>query len=177
MNHIATARALSLGGELLSPHHGRQQRQWRWWWSRWRWLRGNSPSCRVPKQRLLSPAIGLRWWRRCRTFRGWMSIPLGFSRQKEFIGGRAMSEGTQGAHATWWRGQGVTCATPWCGQPMALLRLCFGLRLRVGKIGGLAFVLSNSENTSCITFLKYKNSRKQELALCHLVNRLVSENV
>jgi hypothetical protein len=37
----------------------------------------------------------------------------------------------------------------------ALLRLCFGLRLHVG-IGGLAFVLSNSENISCITFLKYK---------------------
>ena len=25
MNHIATGRALSLGGELLPPHHGRQQ--------------------------------------------------------------------------------------------------------------------------------------------------------
>jgi hypothetical protein len=29
-----------------------------------------------------------------------------------------------------------------------------------GKIGGLAFVLSNSENISCTTFLKYKNCRK-----------------
>jgi hypothetical protein len=45
-----------------------------------------------------------------------------------------------------------------------------------GKIGGLAIVSSNSENISCITFLKYKNSRKQELALWHLVNRLVPEN-
>jgi hypothetical protein len=45
-----------------------------------------------------------------------------------------------------------------------------------GKIGGLAFISSNSENISCITFLKYKNSRKQELALWHLVNRLVPEN-
>jgi hypothetical protein len=44
------------------------------------------------------------------------------------------------------------------------------------KIGGLAFVSSNSENISCITFLKYKNSKKQELALWHLVNRLVLEN-
>jgi hypothetical protein len=40
----------------------------------------------------------------------------------------------------------------------------------------LDFVSSNSENISCVTFLKYKNSRKQELALWHLVNRLVSEN-
>jgi hypothetical protein len=28
---------------------------------------------------------------------------------------------------------GGTCTTPWCGQPLALLRLCFGFRLRVGK--------------------------------------------
>jgi hypothetical protein len=45
-----------------------------------------------------------------------------------------------------------------------------------GKIGSLAFVSSNSENISCVAFLKYKNSRKQELALWHLVNRLVPEN-
>jgi hypothetical protein len=45
-----------------------------------------------------------------------------------------------------------------------------------GKIGGLAFVSFNSENISYVTFLKYKNSRKQELALWHLVNRLVPEN-
>jgi hypothetical protein len=88
---------------------------------------------RVPEQRLLSPEIALRWRQRCGTFCGWMPIPLGFSHQREFIGGRAMSEGTQGAHTTWWRGQGVTCATLWCGQPLALLRLCFGLCLRVRK--------------------------------------------
>jgi hypothetical protein len=28
------------------------------------------------------------------TFLGWMPIPLGFSHQREFVGGRAMSEGT-----------------------------------------------------------------------------------
>jgi hypothetical protein len=47
-----------------------------------------------------------------------------------------------------------------CGRPLAPLRLCFGLRLVSGKIGTLAFVLSNSENISCVTFLKHKNSRK-----------------
>jgi hypothetical protein len=31
---------------------------------------------------------------------------------------------------------------------------------RVGKIGTSAFVLSNSENISCVAFLKHKNSRK-----------------
>ena len=59
---------------------------------------------------------------------------------------------------------------------MALLRLSSGLRLRVGKIGGFVQVLSNSENISRLAFLEYKNSRKQELALWHLVNRLVPEN-
>ena len=44
-----------------------------------------------------------------------------------------------------------------------------------GKIGW-PFVSSNSENISRTTFLKYKNSRKQELVLLHLVNRLVPEN-
>jgi hypothetical protein len=32
---------------------------------------------------------------------------------------------------------------------------------RPGKIGGSGFVSSNSENISCVTFLKHKNSRKQ----------------
>jgi hypothetical protein len=32
---------------------------------------------------------------------------------------------------------------------------------RVGEIGTLAFVSSNSENISCVAFLKHKNSRKQ----------------
>jgi hypothetical protein len=31
----------------------------------------------------------------------------------------------------------------------------------LGKITLLAFVLSNSENISCVDFLKHKNSRKQ----------------
>jgi hypothetical protein len=44
-----------------------------------------------------------------------------------------------------------------------------------GKIGTSAFILSNSENISCVAFLKHKNSRKQVLTLWHLVNRLVPE--
>jgi hypothetical protein len=31
----------------------------------------------------------------------------------------------------------------------------------LGKIGGSAFVSSNSENISCVAFLKHKNSKKQ----------------
>jgi hypothetical protein len=44
------------------------------------------------------------------------------------------------------------------------------------KIGTSAFVLSNSENISCVAFLKHKTAENRELALWHLVNRLVSEN-
>jgi hypothetical protein len=35
------------------------------------------------------------------------------------------------------------------------------LVLRPGKIGVSVFVLSNSENVSCVAFLKHKNGRKQ----------------
>jgi hypothetical protein len=35
------------------------------------------------------------------------------------------------------------------------------LVLRLGKIGVLELVSSNSENISCVAFLKHKNSRKQ----------------
>jgi hypothetical protein len=56
------------------------------------------------------------------------------------------------------------------------LRLIFGLCEASVKIEGWAFVSSNSENISCVAFLKHKNSKNRELALCHLVNRLVSEN-
>jgi hypothetical protein len=42
--------------------------------------------------------------------------------------------------------------------------------------GCSAFVSSNSENISCVTFLKHKNKKNRELALWHLVNRLVLEN-
>jgi hypothetical protein len=56
------------------------------------------------------------------------------------------------------------------------LCLIFGLRDALGKIEGLAFVLSNSENISCVAFLKHKTAENRELALWHLVNRLVLEN-
>jgi hypothetical protein len=51
---------------------------------------------RVPEQRFLSPKIGLRWRRRCRTFRGWRLVNLGCSPRREYICRRAMSEGGPG---------------------------------------------------------------------------------
>jgi hypothetical protein len=84
-----------------------------------------------------------------------------FSRRGEYIGGSAVSEGGPGGHTTWWRGQGLGRATPWCAWPLVPLRLSFGLHLVSGKIRTLAFVSSNSKNISCVAFLKHKNSRKQ----------------
>jgi hypothetical protein len=76
-----------------------------------------------------------------------------FSCRGEYIGGRAASGGGPGAHTRPRRGQGVARAMGGCGHPLAPLRLCFGLRLVSEKIGILAFVLSNSENISCVAFL------------------------
>jgi hypothetical protein len=45
------------------------------------------------------------------------------------------------------------------------------------KIRLQELVSSNSENISCVSLLKHKNSKKnRELALWQLVNRLVPEN-
>jgi hypothetical protein len=101
--------------------------------------------------------------------------PFRFSRRGEYIGGRVASEGGPRAHTMPRRGQGAR-AMVWCGRPLVPLRLIFGLRLVSGKIGILAFVLSNYESISCVAFLKHKNSRNRELTLWRLVNRLVPEN-
>jgi hypothetical protein len=71
---------------------------------------------------------------------------------------------------------GDTHATLWCASLLAPLRLSFGLCLVSGKIGGSGFISSNSKNISYVTFLKHKIAENRELALWHLVNRLVPEN-
>jgi hypothetical protein len=86
---------------------------------------------------------------------------LGFSCRGEYIGGRAASGGGPGRLTPWWYGQGLARAALECGRPLAPLRLIFELCLVSRKIGGSAFVSSNSENISYVAFLKHKNSRKQ----------------
>jgi hypothetical protein len=90
---------------------------------------------------------------------------LGFSRRGDFVGEGASSGCGPGGLTMGGRGQGLGRAPLWCGWPLPPLRLIFGLREASVKIGGSAFILSDSENISYITFLKHKNSRKQELAL------------
>jgi hypothetical protein len=96
----------------------------------------------------------------CSMFRGKLIGCLGFSSRGEYIGRRAASGGGPGCLTPWWSGQGLGYATLGCGWPLAPLRLIFGLHLASGKIGGSAFVPSNSENIPCVAFLKHKNSRK-----------------
>ena len=67
-------------------------------------------------------------------------------------------------------------AARWFGRLLAPLHLSFGLRVRVGKIGTWPFVSCNSENIRRSTFLEQKTTENRELALWHLVNRLVPEN-
>jgi hypothetical protein len=86
---------------------------------------------------------------------------LGFSRRGVFIGEGAASEVDQGGLTTRGHGPGAGHAALWCGRPMAPLYLLFSLLEASLNIGGSAFVSSNSENISCVNFLKHKNSRKK----------------
>jgi hypothetical protein len=85
---------------------------------------------------------------------------LGFSHRGVFIGEGAALEVDQGALTIGRRGQGLDHAPWWWGWPLAPLRLLFGLLEASLNIGMFGFFLSNSENISCVTFLKHKNNRK-----------------
>jgi hypothetical protein len=93
-------------------------------------------------------------------FRGKEIRPLGFSRRGELIGERASSEVGPAGLTMGQRRQGLGRAPLWRAWLLPPLRLIFGLREASVKIGDSAFVSSNSENISCVTFLKHKNSRK-----------------
>jgi hypothetical protein len=96
----------------------------------------------------------------CSIFHGKEIRPLGFSRRGELIGERSASEGGLGWLTPWWHGQTLAYAALGCGQPLAPLRLIFGLREASVKIEGLAFISSNFENISCVAFLKLGLQKK-----------------
>jgi hypothetical protein len=81
---------------------------------------------------------------------------LGFSCRGVFIGEGAASEVGQGGHTT--RGRELALAAPPCGVgalwPLSVSSSVFW---KLHEISGrLALVSSNSENISCVTFLKHK---------------------
>jgi hypothetical protein len=116
---------------------------------------------RVPEQRLLSPKIRRRRRRSCRTLSQKLPINLGFSVGRLLIG--------EGRHQEWTRESSpqVGVARAWAAPPHGVASLWplsgspSVLFLCPGKIGVSVVISSNSENISCVAFLKHKNSRKQ----------------
>ena len=126
-----------------------------------------SPSGRVPGRASEPSRDGFGVDGGYGTLRGFLLGSLGFLRDGEYMGEEAESE------ETWW-GQTHPRRGPRAGRAWAmsahlagLWQVPFWLRLRDGEIRPWDFVPCNSENICCRTFLKYKNSRKQELALRH----------
>jgi hypothetical protein len=158
VNHIATGRALSPGGELIPPHHRRQQGWWRWRWGQWRrqkrrWrLVEMAPGAlprpsRVLEQRLLSPEIHQWWEQSSGTLSEKLLSPLGFSIPRLYIGEGASSGGCQGLLPHRGRGQGLGHAALVWGQALAPLQLSFGPRPSCGK--------NRSSGTCFVQFWEY----------------------
>jgi hypothetical protein len=85
--------------------------------------------------------------------------PLGFSIPRLYIGEGASSGGCQDTLTRRGRGQ---AAPPYCVGPSWPHSISSSVLWKLWWISGRsAFVSSNSENISRVTFLKHKNSRKQ----------------
>ena len=93
------------------------------------------------------------------------------------MGEEAASGAARGSHAIGGHGPPLGRAQLWRGGLGAPLHLPFGLRVPLVILLTVQFVSSDSENISLIDFLKRKTAENRELALWHLVNRLVLENV
>jgi hypothetical protein len=142
-------------GRLLTHHsegrHGDEEGL-RWWF----------PSPAGCREELLDPTdLASMTAAACSMFFGKLIGSLGFSRRREYIGRRAALGGGPGGHTTWWRGLGVGRGTLWCACLLAPSISALDSVSYRKKIRTLAFTSSNSENTSCVDFLKHKNSRKQ----------------
>jgi hypothetical protein len=137
---------------------------------------GDSPPQQGAGKSFWTLPISRRRWRRLTIcFLEKSSGPRVFSSRRIYRRKGDVRGWTSGPHHSLARpGGGPRHGMAW--PPSTPLRLCFGFRLVSGKIGTSAFVSSNSENISCVTFLKHKTSENRELALWHLVNKLVLEN-
>ena len=121
-----------------------------------------SPSGRVPGRASEPSQDGFGVDGGYGTLRGFLLGCLGFFRDGDYMGEEAESEAAWGHHTQGRRGPRWSRAWALYGQVLP-----FWLRLRYGELGPWDFVPYNSENICCRTFLKHKNSRKQELALWH----------
>jgi hypothetical protein len=112
----------------------------------------------------------------CSMFSGKLIGSLGVSHQGEYIGGRAMLGGGPGANTRPRWGQGVARATggvaALCPPPSLLWTLS-----RIGKNRnfGICFIQFR-EYFLCNFSRNTKTAENRELALWHLINKLVLEN-
>ena len=93
-----------------------------------------------------------------------------------YIGGRAASEGRRGADTIGGRSPGPGRATLSSGAHMAPLWRLSGVLDASGQNRNLGVDFVQFREYFVTRISETKNSRKQELALRHLVNRLVPEN-
>jgi hypothetical protein len=77
---------------------------------------GNSPSRQGTRPETPVPRTSSSMAAALRNFLWIILGSLGFSCQRLYIGGGAMSEGTRGAHTRWWR----LVWPPWCPPPSLL---------------------------------------------------------
>ena len=127
------------------------------------------PSGRVPGRALEPPRDGFDDGGGVGVLCGnWLSV-RGIFRFGGYMGERARSVAPQEAHTYPRRGPGV-------GRAGSRLRLILGPLLRHGKNRNIGFCHVQFREYFLYNFSETKNSRKQELALWHLVNRLVPEN-
>ena len=110
------------------------------------------------------------------TFHGIMIGYLGFSDEGAYMGGGLTLGEPCGPHTTSPHAGRWTRAARWCGGTTAPLRLSFGVRVRDGKILTRVFIPCNSENISCVGFLKQKTAENRNGHCGNFVNRLVAGN-
>ena len=109
-------------------------------------------------------------------FVGYFSFLLGFTRRGVLIGEGWAPGAWWGPHTIARRGPSLGRAPLWCGALGAPPQVPSGLQ----KLPELLFmeekISSDSEYIFRVGFLKPKTAENTELALWHLVNRLVPEN-
>ena len=138
---------------------------------------GTSPSRQGAGTETSVPRIGVsRWRRRPWSLSGVSSIGTAFLGRKGFYRRRGGAGGLTGWPHPRPARPGSGPRGPMVWAPLALLRLSFGVLEPSGKNRrfGVDFVQFREYCPNSLSGTK--NSRKQELALWHLVNRLVPEN-
>ena len=105
-----------------------------------------------------------------------MNTVLGFLVWGVYVGERAKSVAPRGAHTWSSRGQGCCRASTWWRRLGGHFVSCSAFWNVPDEKLTSEKKSSNSENISLSTFLKPKTAENRELALWHLVNRLVPEN-